>query len=154
MNMNKKGQMYTLEALLASLIIFGVVIFAINASPQFGTETKEFTKLQLKKYADDILEILDLEKSTQNLAHKSLLSMWIENNNVTGFKNCFSRISKYLRRYLSIMLRVEVLYPNGTIKPGFVYGPPPPEGAVSSFRVVPVSVPPYAYEVRLYLWYV
>lgn len=148
MGMNGKGQMYTLEALIASLIIFGVVIFAMTASPQFGTETKEFTSLQLKKYADDILELLDLER----INHTSLLSSLVVNQ--TEFHNVFSSIAKDLQENLSIMLRAEVLYPNGTIKPGFVYGLPPPEGAVSSFRVVPISSPPYAYEVRLYLWYV
>jgi len=143
-----KGQMYTLEALIASLVIFGVVVFAINHSPKFGTETKEFTTLQLKKYADDILEILDMENST----HGSLLAEMVMNQ--LKFKNVFESIANDLRGNLSIMLRAEVLYPNGTVKSGFVYGPQPPEGAVSSFRVVPVSSPPYAYEVRLYLWYV
>ncbi len=141
-----RGQMYTLEALIASLIIFGVVIFAMTNPPQFGTETKEFTSLQLKKFADDILEILDLENET----HGSLLSDLVLNEK--RFQTVFGEIAKNLRNNLSIMLRAEVLYPNGTVK--FVYGPPPPEGAVSSFRVVPVSSPPYAYEVRLYLWFV
>ncbi len=143
--MDERGQMYTLEALLASLIIFGVVIFAINSSPQFGTETKEFTTLQLKMYADDILCILDMENSS----HGSLLAEIVGNG--VEFREVFSSIALKLRG-MSIMMRAEVLYPNGTVK--FVYGPPPPEGAVSSFRVVPVSTPPYAYEVRLYLWYV
>ncbi len=147
--MNKKGQMYTLEALLASLIIFGVVIFAINASPQFGTETKEFTSFQLKKYADDILEILDLERSyPPTEEHTSLLSEWLEGKNIIDW----SAIEQNLRENLSIMMHVEVLAPNGTVV--YCYGPPPPEGAVSSFRVVPVSTSPYAYEVRLYLWFV
>jgi len=142
-----RGQMYTLEALLASLIIFGVVVFAINSSPKFGTETKEFTTLQLKKYADDILEILDLENST----HESLLSKWIE----SGFKSStlnWTAIELNLRKSLGVMMHVEVLDPNGSLV--YSFGPPPPRGAVSSFRVVPVSTPPYAYEVRLYLWYV
>ncbi len=147
-----RGQMYTLEALIASLIIFGVVVFAMSSSPQFGTETKEFTALQLKKYADDILEILDLE----NEDHSSLLSSWVEkgvkSNNWVEFDTNFSYISESLRQNLSIMLHVEVISPNGDAKHS--YGPPPPEGAVSSFRVVPVSSPPYAYEVRLYLWFV
>jgi len=142
--------MYTLEALIASLIIFGVVVFAMAASPQFGTETKEFTSLQLKKYADDILEILDIEMGN----HRSLLANWIENGNSIAFRNYFEKIDENLRKNLSIMMHVEVLDPDGKIVPGFVYGPPPPEGAVSSFRVVPVSTSPYAYEVRLYLWYV
>ena len=147
--MDGRGQMYTLEALLASLIIFGVVIFAINASPQFGTETKEFTTLQLKKYADDILEILDLENST----HKSLLSQWVENGISSGFTDTiWKNIEQNLKDNMSILMHVEVLDPNGKVV--YSYGPPPPEGAVSSFRVVPVSSPPYAYEVRLYLWYV
>jgi len=149
--MDGRGQMYTLEALIAALIIFGVITFAIAASPQFGTETKEFTSLQLKKYADDILEILDLEMSN----HSSLLANWIENNNSAAFRGCFEKIGENLRKNLSIMLRVEVRDPNGKIVPGFVYGPPPPEGAVSSFRVIPVKNALYpAYEVRLYLWYV
>lgn len=152
MYMNKRGQMYTLEALIASLIIFGVVIFAINASPQFGTETKEFTSLQLKKYADDILEILDLE----NKSHRSLLSEWIETGVSLGswsdFDTYFKKITWSLQKNLSIMLHVEVLDPDGNLV--HEWGPPPPEGAVSSFRVVPVSSSPYAYEVRLYLWYV
>ena len=150
-----RGQMYTLEALLASLIIFGTIIFAINASPRFGTETKEFTTLQLKKYADDILEILDLETST----HESLLSEWIENgikNNYNFSNTTWKAIELNLRKNLSIMMHVEVLDPNGSLV--YSFGPPPPRGAVSSFRVVPVltspSSPPYAYEVRLYLWYV
>jgi len=142
-----RGQMYTLEALIAALVIFGVVVFAINHSPKFGTETKEFTSLQLKKYADDILEILDLE----NNAHGSLLSEWIESGFDSRILN-WTAIDMNLRNNLHIMMRVEVLYPNGAIK--FVYGPNPPEGAVSSFRVVPVSNSPYAYEIRLYLWYV
>ncbi len=147
----KEGQMYTLEALIAALIIFGVVTFAITASPQFGTETKEFTSLQLKKYADDILEILDLER----VDHKSLLSEWVE----SGIKNnnfddtIWDNVKDNLRRNLRIMMHVEVLNPNGIIV--YSYGPPPPEGAVSSFRVVPVkNVYHSAYEVRLYLWYV
>ncbi len=147
--MDGRGQMYTLEALLASLIIFGVVIFAINASPQFGTETKEFTTLQLKKYADDILEILDLENST----HKSLLSQWVENGITYGFTDTiWKNIEQNLKNNMSILMHVEVLDPDGKVV--YSYGPNPPEGAVSSFRVVPVSSPPYAYEVRLYLWYV
>ncbi len=150
--MNKKGQMYTLEALLASLIIFGVVIFAINASPQFGTETKEFTTLQLKKYADDILEILDLENST----HKSILSEWVENGIIShSFTDTiWKNIEQNLKNNMSILMHVEVLDPNGKVV--YSYGPPPPEGAVSSFRVVPVYVngKAQAYEVRLYLWYV
>ena len=147
-----RGQMYTLEALIASLVIFGVVIFAINHSPKFGTETKEFTTLQLKKYADDILEILDLE----NESHGSLLSEWIEygtnKNDWSMFDTNFSQINKILKQHLVIMLHVEVLKPDGSLV--HEWGPQPPEGAVSSFRVVPVSSPPYAYEVRLYLWYV
>ncbi len=144
-----RGQMYTLEALLASLIIFGTIIFAINASPRFGTETKEFTQLQLKKYADDILEILDMENSN----HGSLLSEWIESNYNNNILN-WSAMELDLRKDLSVMMRVEVLRPNGSIVRA--YGPQPPEGAVSSFRVVPVLIggKVYAYEVRLYLWYV
>ncbi len=141
-----RGQMYTLEALIASLIIFGAVLFAMKTAPQFGTETKEFTSLQLKKYADDILELLDLERSD----HTSLLSDMVSNR--TLFKRTFEELSEVLRYNLSLMLRAEVIYPNGTVK--YVYGPIPPSGAVSSFRVVPSPNPPYAYEVRLYLWHV
>jgi len=141
-----RGQMYTLEALLASLIIFGAVVFAMKTAPRFGTETKEFTTLQLKKYADDILELLDLERGD----HTSLLSDITSNR--TLFEITFKRISETLVGNLSVMLRAEVLYPNGTVK--YSYGPIPPRGAVSSFRVVPSISPPYAYEVRLYLWHV
>jgi hypothetical protein len=140
--------MYTLEALIASLIIFGVVVFALSTPSQFGTETVEYTSLQLKKYADDILEILDLENGN----HTSLLGEWIEDKNWVEFDNCFRKIGENLRQSNLIMLRVEVYDPDGNLIHS--YGLPPPEGAISSFRVVHVSNPPFAYEVRLYLWYV
>ena len=139
-----RGQMYTLEALIASMIIFGVITIAISTS-RMGTETKEFSTLQLKKYADDLLEIYDRE----TVNHESKLSMWIESDFNSDILN-WSKVENELRN-LNVMMAVFVYDSNGTLI--YAWGPAPPSNAVSSFRVIPVRGG-NAYEVRLYVWWI
>jgi uncharacterized membrane protein len=58
--MNKKGQMHTIEAILALMIIIGVIFFAARSAPQ-ETQIESSMDTQLMLYGEDFLSILDLE---------------------------------------------------------------------------------------------
>jgi hypothetical protein len=149
---------------MAAFIILGAVFFMVESTPSPGTHAEDFSTLQLKKYADDILEILSMEnpqklkkfKDTGN--HTSLLYECVEagkNGDWRNFNENFSKIGLALEN-LSIVYKAEVFKFNEATKRferihcyGTCINAP---DAVSSFRIVVVDGE--VYEVRLTLWYV
>jgi hypothetical protein len=159
-----KGQIYILEAIMTTFIVLGAVFFMLKSTPSPGTHVKEFSTLQLKKYADDILEILSVEspQKLRNLVdignHTGLIYECVKagkNGNWKEFDENFSKIGLALEN-LSILYKVEVFKFNDASKRfemihcnGTCIDAP---DAVSSFKVVIIDGE--VYEVRLTLWYV
>jgi hypothetical protein len=154
-----RGQIHTIEAVIATSIIFGAIFFALSV-PSTQKGLSEFRTLQLKKYADDILEILSAENDTAN----TTLRMWIHDGLTKGWNDVgqtfYSKISLPLLQDLSIATRLEIydangqrIYCNGTLSCDVT-----PHSCASSFRIVAyynVSSNRYElYEVRLVVCYV
>lgn len=129
-----RGQIQTVEALIASAIIFSSVIFALNYPKQPGYE--EFKTLQLKKVCDDLLDLLSIENSGLN----TTLTIWIdliERGNSGDVNASFHPLSRAIMENMSILTRIEIyrmdgndlnlIYSNGTLIGS---------GCVSSFRIV------------------
>jgi hypothetical protein len=150
--MNKKGQMHTIEALLALMLIIGVVAFAARSAPG-ETQVESNVDTQLLLYGEDVLSILDmadrnheswlydLVKGTYNCA--DFECEW-EHTNLTAKKGVFYKLE---------LLNTTKETPNVflTCSP---YGNPP-ENAVTVTRLVTLVNPQVdVYEVRLTLWYV
>jgi len=162
-----KAQIHTIEAVIASAIILGAVFFALSVpSPQKGLS--EFQTLQLKKYADDILDLLSVE----NANGETTLRMWIDYCSTNGWNQnskkwindtFYNNISLPLLHNLLIATRLEIyrvnnnglqmLYCNGTLSCNAKL-----KNCASSFRIVAynnISSNRYElYEVRLVVCYV
>jgi len=164
---DEKGQAYIFEALIACLILLGSVFFVLNLKPASLTEYDEFADLQLKKFADDVLELMcDDFEETYNKPYNGTLYIAVKSGISGSFSGCtgwscfddnFSKIEKILRDNLSILLKAEVfnsdgylLHCNGSIcnKNGI--------RTISSFKILFIningSIDPY--EVRLSLCYI
>ncbi len=157
-----KGQIYIFEAVLAVIIVIGAVFFMVESTPSPGTYIGDFSSLQLKKYADDILEILSFEdpQKLRNLVdtnnHTSPLYEWVKDcskGDCSNFDDNFYKIGLELDR-LSIAYKAEIVrVENGVFEEIHCNGTCVSiSNAVSSFRVLIIDGE--VYEVRLTLWYV
>ncbi|WP_457548565.1 DUF7288 family protein [Archaeoglobus sp.] len=151
-----RGQIHTVEAVIASAIIFGSVFFALTYPHASGAG--EFKTLQLKKTADDLLEVLSIE----NCSYNTTLTMWIreiKNGNENKVNDSFyNGISLPLLKNMSVATRLEIFEYDANHRPHLIYcngtlecGNTPPN-CVSSFRIVLVDNK--FYEVRLVACYV
>lgn len=157
--MNKKGQMHTIEALLALMLIIGVVAFTAQSAPG-ETQVESSMDTQLVLYGEDFLSILDMER----IAHTSWLYDQVIGNTSDGvdFATNFSYTWKNTSfEDKGIFYKLELynvskdgdlqsvhLSPNATR-----YGNPP-ENAITVTRLVTLVNPVKVYEVRLTLWYI
>lgn len=147
--------MHTIEALLALILIIGVVTFAARSAPQ-ETQVESSIDTQLVLYGEDFLSILDMENKT----HKSRLYDFVNssNPNFTVFKQEWDKTN--LTDKKGIFYKVELL--NASSYEGNPSDPPyspygnPPENAVTVTRLVTLveSGKVEVYEVRLTLWYI
>ena len=144
-----KGQVHTLEAIMASGIILTTLFIAMTIpTPKSGLS--DFKTLQLKKYADDILTLLTVE----NNSSVSILYHYIQQKDWTGFKDYFdNNISKPLQNNLYIGTRMEIYDVSAGYKllANSTDSLPKNADVVSSFRVLIVNNS--VYEVRLYVWF-
>jgi len=155
---NKKGQMHTIEAILALMIIIGIIAFAARSAPQ-ETQIESSLDTQLMLYGEDFLSILDLEDEH----HRSWLYGEV-NGTVSGSRNGAANITREWQNTTlngsGIFCKVEIV--NFTqagqinvLNSSSTYGEPP-QNAVTVTRLVTLVNPPEVevYEVRLTLWYI
>jgi len=147
--MNKKGQMHTIEAILALMIIIGIIAFAARSAPQ-ETQIESSIDTQLMLYGEDFLSILDMENET----HRSWLYDRV-NGTFGDFKSNFS--DQWNQTNLTergVFYKLE-LY-NGTNLQNFSapYGEPPQNAVTVTRLVTLVNTEVEVYEVRLTLWYI
>ena len=147
---NKKGQMHTIEAILALMIIIGIIAFAARSAPQ-ETQIESSMDTQLMLYGEDFLSIFDLEDE-----HHTSELYDLVNGTFGVFKSNFS--DQWNQTNLTergVFYKLE-LY-NGSNLQNFSapYGEPP-KNAVTVTRLVTLVHPPKVevYEVRLTLWYI
>jgi hypothetical protein len=151
MKKKRQGQMHTIEALLALMIIIGVVTFAARSAPQ-ETQVESSVDTQLVLYGEDFLSILDMEI---NDTHKSWLYYFVVGPNFTEFRQEWDKTN--LTDKNGIFYKLELL--NTTEQTPLVnqsfspYGNPP-KSAVTVTRLVTLVNPIRVYEVRLTLWYI
>jgi hypothetical protein len=157
-----EAQIHTIEAVIASAIIFGAIFFAVSI-PSSQKGLSEFQILQLKKYADDILDLL----SAENANCETTLKIWIKEGISFGWdrvnQKFYNNISLPLLRNLSIATRLEIyrvdnerlilLNCNGTLSCDATL-----DNCASSFRIVAynnTTANRYElYEVRVIVCYV
>ncbi|MCL7476015.1 MAG: hypothetical protein M8352_08250 [ANME-2 cluster archaeon] len=78
--LNEKGQMMTLEALIASLLIIAAVLFVVSQVPPQAQQGGSYSNVQLTHYGDDLLNIL--KKSPSPVAdYDNLIQFYIGENN-------------------------------------------------------------------------
>jgi len=150
----KSGQMHTVEALIALVLIIGAVTFASQMSPK-QVYTGGDVKTQLFLYGKDFLNLLDMERSD----HTSWLYHQI-NGTVNGSGwDAAASITKRLNTSLNqrgVFCKVEIvnLTADGinVVNSNASFGEPPKEAVIVS-KLVTLVKPIRVYEVRLTLWY-
>ena len=150
----KSGQMHTVEALIALVLIIGAVTFASQMSPK-QVYTGGDVKIQLFLYGKDFLNLLDMERSD----HTSWLYHQI-NGTVNGSGwDAAASITKWLKTTLNakgVFCKVEIvnLTADGinVVNSNASFGEPSKE-AVTVSKLVTLVKPIRVYEVRLTLWY-
>lgn len=141
-----RGQVHTLEAIIASGIVLTSIYVALSI-PTFNVGSAEFETLQLKKYADDLLTLLTID----NESGEGILHHYIRIGHVNEFEDYFTNLSKSLENNLSIASRIEI-YDASNYKLIAAGDLPDKTNVVSSFRILIVEG--RVYEVRLYVWFV
>ena len=149
--------MHTIEALLALMIIIGVVTFAARSAPQ-ETQVESSVDTQLVLYGEDFLSILDMEDKN----HTSWLYHQVNGTvNVSKWNGAANITKEWQNTTLNgsgVFCKVEIV--NFTSDVSFnpvnsseLYGNPP-QNAVTVTRLVTLVNPIRVYEVRLTLWYI
>ena len=159
--MNKKGQMHTIEAILALMIIIGIIAFAARSAPQ-ETQIESSLDTQLMLYGEDFLSILDMENET----HRSWLYDQVNGTVESDWNGAANITREWQNTTLNgsgIFCKVEIVnltdgqlkVVNDTCGVNSTYGEPP-KNAVTVTRLVTLVNPPRVevYEVRLTLWYI
>lgn len=150
--------MHTIEAILALMLIIGVIAFAARSAPQ-EMQVESSVDTQLMLYGEDFLSILDMERSD----HTSWLYDQVKGNVsssnwgfATNFSNEWENTSL---RNRSVFYKLELYnVTNARYVPlsqnATRYGEPP-KNAVTVTRLVTLVNPEVrVYEVRLTLWYI
>lgn len=156
MKMNKKGQMHTIEALLALMLIIGVVAFAARSAPG-ETQVEGSMDTQLALYGNDFLSILDMEQSdhTSWLYHQ--VNGTVNGSNWNGAANITREWQNTTLNGSGVFCKVEIV--NFTqagqinvLNSSSAYGEPPQNAVTVTKLVTLVNPHVEVYEVRLTLW--
>ena len=156
MKMNKKGQMHTIEALLALMLIIGVVAFAARSAPG-ETQVEGSMDTQLVLYGNDFLSILDMEQSdhTSWLYHQ--VNGTVNGSDWNGAANITREWQNTTLNGSGVFCKVEIVNftSDGALNSvdSYPFYMNPPENAVTVSRLVTLVNPHVeVYEVRLTLW--
>ena len=154
--------MHTIEAILALMLIIGVIAFAARSAPQ-EMQIESSVDTQLMLYGEDFLSILDMEKKT----HKSWLYEQV-NGNVSesppwdfayDFSDKWNR-TNLTERGVFYKLELYNVSENGNLnrvdlsQNATRYGEPPQNAVTVTRLVTLVNSAVEVYEVRLTLWYI
>jgi hypothetical protein len=153
--MNNKGQMHTIEALLALMLIIGVVAYTAHSAPR-ETHVESSMDTQLVLYGGDFLSILDMERSdhTSWLYHQ--VNGTVNESRWNGAANITREWQKTKLNGTGVFCKVEIVdftSPNvrTPVSSDAPYGNPPKSSIVVT-RLVTLGNPVKVYEVRLMLW--
>ena len=155
MKLNKKGQMHTIEALLATVLIVGVVMFAANVAPrEIYVAGRVDTQLML--YGEDFLSILDMENVTDRTSWLYHQVNGTVNNSWNGADNIACQWNNTSLNKLGISHNVTIV---NITQRGLIYtlntnGTSPSREAITVSRMVVLFNPIRIFEVRLSLWYI
>jgi hypothetical protein len=85
---NNKGQLYTIEGIVASALLLGVLLFIIQANSIVAPQTSKISDMKLMERASDVLICLDTPDATGG----SMLKTYVENWN-GGIANASSLVT-------------------------------------------------------------
>jgi type II secretory pathway pseudopilin PulG len=149
--------MHTIEAIIALMIIIGVIAFAARSAPQ-EMQVESSVDTQLMLYGEDFLSILDMERSD----HTSWLYEQVEGtvgSNWNGAANITREWQNTTLISSGVFCKVEIVNFTSAdllnlVNSNSTYGEPP-QNAVTVTRLVTLVNPEVrVYEVRFTLWYV
>jgi Tfp pilus assembly protein PilV len=153
--MNNKGQMHTIEALLALMLIIGVVAYTAHSAPR-ETQVESSMDTQLMLYGEDFLSILDMERSdhTSWLYHQ--VNGTVNESRWNGAANITREWQKTKLKGTGVFCKVEIVDFTSpevltSVSSDAPYGNPPKSSIVVT-RLVTLGNPVKVYEVRLMLW--
>jgi Tfp pilus assembly protein PilV len=159
--MNKRGQMQTIEAILALMLIIGVIAFAARSAPQ-EMQIESSVDTQLMLYGEDLLSILDMERSDHTSWLYEQVNGTVNESNWNGAANITREWQNTTLNSSGVFCKVEIVnfteghlkVVNDTYGVNSTYGEPP-KNAVTVTRLVTIVNPEVeVYEVWLTLWYV
>ena len=61
---NDRGQLYTIEGIIASLILLGVLLFIIQANSLVVPQTEKISDMKLQQRANDILTFIEISNAS------------------------------------------------------------------------------------------
>ena len=72
---NDRGQLYTIEGIIASLILLGVLLFIIQANSLVVPQTEKISDMKLQQKANDILTCIGISNGSN---HGNDLKTYVE----------------------------------------------------------------------------
>lgn len=63
---DERGQLYTIEGIIASLILLGVLLFIIQANSLVVPQTEKISDMKLQQRANDILTVIEIANGSAN----------------------------------------------------------------------------------------
>ncbi|MHC1585474.1 MAG: DUF7288 family protein [Candidatus Syntropharchaeia archaeon] len=177
---DEKAQTYTIEALVAVMLVLGAVVYVLQ-SPSVTVQTENSIDVQLKLYGEDALNVLDMENmSGKNVIEKcnTTLKKWViewngseanEPGSITlsGFNITNFTITRMLPEHIKYNMNFTYINGSSLESKRVIYMGKPPEDSVSVSQLVTLngeasSIPDISsstvfqniVEVRLILWYI
>ena len=62
---NDSGQLYTIEGIIASVVLLSVLLFVIQANSIIVPQTEKIADMKLQQKANDILTCVDISNGSQ-----------------------------------------------------------------------------------------
>jgi hypothetical protein len=74
---DNRGQLYTIEGIIASLILIGVLLFIIQANSVIIPQTEKISDMKLQQRANDILNCVEISNGSNNANDlKTYVELW------------------------------------------------------------------------------
>lgn len=177
------GQIYTLEGLVAAVLVIGLLVFITQSVSVVSPQTEMTTNMKLLQKTSDTLICLDRLNETNTSELKSTISCWggvpadyASNYPVPPAEKNISVLDEKIRDYLlpdenysDVNYNVEIFYHNNTgdhTMPLILHGKPGDNSVIAS-RLITINEGDYAsslwedssyfpqmIEVRLISWYI
>jgi len=143
-----KGQIYTMEGIVASVILLSVLLFIIQANSIVTPQTERSVDMKLYERASDTLTCMDRNDADSTIwstisSLKSYVALWNGSTVADGVQGNLTGLDSDIRSMLPdhVQYSVSFIYYNGTGRqecPVIVHGKPA-DNSVASSRLVTLN---------------